>query len=137
MKLEAHKPDLPESKEVRKYLDSVLRIFAYQSELFDNPEIAKAREQLRVKLQRGEQIPIKHVQSLYLQEDTEYVLPDGTVTHSEKEFMKAIKVYGLRQFVSDTQLRLFPDQKVEQVRADLRKRLASGESIDSMVVYSR
>ena len=137
MKLEVHKPDLPESKEVRKYLDSGLKIFAYQPELFDTPEIAKARKQLRVKLQRGEQIPIQHTQSSYLQEDTEYVLPDGTVTHSEKEFMKAIKVYGLRQFVSDTQLRLFPDQKVEQVRADLRKRLASGESIDSMFVYSR
>jgi len=146
MKLEVHKEQLPETKRIyilpdgtttnskkefeKANLDASLRRFAYQPELFDTPEISQARADLKARLEKCEQIPCHIVR---ISCPTQYIKPDGSVTHSETEFEGVIAKDNLRRFAFDGQ-QLFPDGKVEQARTDLKQRLVSGETID--IVYN-
>lgn len=51
-----------------------------------------------------------------------------------EEFYKQIASENLRKFAYDSQLQLFPDSKVEEARANLRKQFDSGKTIDVIVV---
>lgn len=115
----------------RDYNAVFLMSFVNQPELFDDDLTKAARDQIRAKLERGEQIPVTDMKSPACQE--QYMLPSGAIVYSKEEFQKALAEYDLKEFAFDPQSTLFPDPKVEEVRARLRERFNSGETIDVVV----
>ena len=64
---------------------------------------------------------------------SDYIVVDGQKVR-ESEFYRTISISHIKEFAYDPQLKLFPDPKIEEVRAKLRGQLDSGSSIDVVVL---
>ena len=51
-----------------------------------------------------------------------------------EEFQKQIALAEARKFAYDPQLQLFPEPRVEEARANLRRQFDSGKTIDVVVI---